>query len=75
MRAIAIVPRPGHELGPEVQGSIKCLRNAGINVRDTAIARAFALIWVDDANLVLAVETLRNSGYPATALTETDVPH
>jgi hypothetical protein len=75
MRPIAIVPRPGHEIGVELYDALACLRNAGIDARNAVIGRAFALIWVDDARVTISVETLRSAGFQATALTETDVPH
>jgi len=75
MRPIAIVPRPGHDIGIELHDAATCLRNAGIDARNAAVGRTFALIWVDDENALNAVETLRIAGFQATALTETDVPH
>jgi len=75
MAPIAIVPRPGHEIRSELDGSIACLRNAGIEVHNAAVGRAFALIWVDGGNILRSLETLRDAGFQATALTETDVPH
>jgi hypothetical protein len=74
MRPIAIVPRPGHEIRIELHDAITCLRNAGIPARNAIIGQAFALIWVDDENISISVETLRNAGFLAAALTETDVP-
>ena len=47
MKPIAIVPRPGHEIGLELNDSITCLRKAGIESRSAVIGRAFALLWVD----------------------------
>jgi len=75
MRPIAIVPRSGREIGIELHDAITCLRNAGIYARNAVIGQALALIWVDDENVSIAVETLRAAGFQATALTETDVPH
>jgi hypothetical protein len=75
MRPIAIVPRLGHEIGIELYDSITCLRSAGIHARNAIIGQAFALLWVDDENISISVETLRNAGFQAAALTETDVPH
>jgi hypothetical protein len=75
MRPIAIVPRPGHEIGVELRDSVTCLRNAGIHIGRTVTGQDFALIWVDDENISISVETLRDAGFQATVLTETDVPH
>jgi len=75
MAPIAIVPRPGHEIRSELDGSIACLRDAGIEAHNAAVERAFALIWVDNRNILISLETLSNAGFQATALTETDVQH
>jgi hypothetical protein len=75
MAPIAIVPRPGYQLRIELEGSISCLRSAGIEARNAVVSRSFALIWVDRPDIVYSVETLRNAGFQATALTETEVPH
>jgi|GEM_PF-2160306 len=74
MRPIAIVPRPGHEIRIELHDAITCLRNAGIHARNAVVGQAFALLWVDDENIAISVETLRNAGFLAAALTATDVP-
>ena len=75
MKPIAIVPRPGREIGVELHDALACLRSAEIYARNAVIGRAFALIWVDDENVLNSIETLRIAGFQATALTETDVPH
>jgi hypothetical protein len=75
MRPIAIVSRPGHEIGVELRDAIDWLKNANIEAHNPIIAQAFALIWVDDENVPISIETLRNGGFQATALTETDLPH
>jgi hypothetical protein len=75
MRPIAIVARPGHEIGLELHDAILWLRHANINVHNPTIAQAFALIWVDDENVPTSLETLSTAGFQATALTETDLPH
>jgi hypothetical protein len=73
MRHIAIVPRPGHEIGMELHASITCLRNSGIAARNAVIGQACALIWVRDEDISAAVKALRNAGFQATVLTEMDV--
>jgi hypothetical protein len=73
MRRIAIVPRPGHEVGKELHAALSCLRNVGIHAHSAIIGRACALVWVDDEQLLIAIETLRNDSFQATTLTETDV--
>ena len=75
MKPIAIVPRPGHEIGVELHDALSYLRSVEIYARNAAIGRVFALIWVDDGNVLNSVETLRNVGFQATALTKTDVSH
>jgi hypothetical protein len=75
MAPIAIVPRPGHEIRMELDSSITCLKNAGIEAHNAVVGRAFALLWVEGGNILLSIETLRNAGFQATALTETDLPH
>jgi hypothetical protein len=75
MRPIAIVARPGQEIRRELHGSITCLSSAGIAARNAILGQAFALIWVDDEDISISVETLRNAGFQAAALTETDVPY
>jgi hypothetical protein len=75
MRQLAIVPRPQQEVGVELQASIACLRNAGIAARNAVIGGSCGLIWVDDQTILTAVEALRNAGFQATALTETDKPN
>ncbi len=68
MRPIAIVPRPGRQIGIELHDAITCLRNAGIDARNAIMGQAFAFIWVDDEHVSIAVETLRVAGFQATAL-------
>jgi type III secretory pathway lipoprotein EscJ len=75
MRPIAIVPRPGHEIGAELHDAIACLRNTGIHARKAIAGQAFALLWVEDESIAHSVETLRNAGFHATALTTSDVRH
>jgi hypothetical protein len=75
MRPIAIVPRPGHEIGVELPCAVAFLLSAGIEARNSVIGQSLALIWVDDENIFNSVETLRIAGLQATALTDTDVPH
>jgi hypothetical protein len=75
MRPIAIVPRAGRELVVELQDGIVCLSKGGIDVRDAVEGEEFALIWIDDENVRDSLEALRNAGFQATVLTETDVPH
>lgn len=68
MRAIAIIPRDGREIALELCDSMTCLREAGINPRDAVVGVACALIWVDDESISVSVETLRITGFQATAL-------
>ena len=72
MREIVIVPRPGLELGMELFASIACLRSAGIGARSALIERDCAVVWVDDHEIRIAVTLLRNNGFEAAAVTETD---
>jgi hypothetical protein len=72
LREIAIVPRPGVEAGMELFAAITCLRSARINPRSAVIARACAIVWVDDGEISLAVDLLRNNGFEAAAVSETD---
>jgi hypothetical protein len=74
MREIAIVPRPGLEIGMELFESIACLRNAGINPRSAVIRKACAVLWVDDEETSISVDLLRNNGFEAAYVTETDEP-
>jgi hypothetical protein len=74
MRAIAIIPRSGREVGRELRDAITCLRSAGIHAHDCAIGQAFALMWVDEAITFGAVDTLRDAGLQAAALTDTEEP-
>jgi hypothetical protein len=71
MKQIAIMPRPGYEVGRELHTAILCLRNAGIHARNAVTGRMCAIIWVDDQKTVTAVDALRNSGFEATELVET----
>jgi hypothetical protein len=75
MGPIAIVPRFGYEVGVELDDAITCLRNAGINPCNAVIGSVFALLWVEDENISQAVETLRNAGFHAAAITTSDVWH
>jgi hypothetical protein len=75
MAPIAIVPRAGRQIRIELDESIACLRNAGIETRKAVVGRAFALIWVDGGNILVSIETLTNAGFQATALTQTGWPH
>jgi hypothetical protein len=75
MRPIAIVPRPGRAIGVELHGAITCLRNAGTNPYRAVMGRACALVWIDDEDVSMSVETLRIAGFQAAVLTENDVPH
>ena len=59
----------------ELHASITCLRNAGIHVRSAVTGQACAIVWVDDQRISVAIEALRNSGFEATVLTETDEPN
>ena len=74
MREIAIVPRPGLEVGTEMFASITCLRSAGINPRSAVMGQACAIVWVDDEEISLSVDLLRDNGFEAAAVTETDEP-
>jgi hypothetical protein len=75
MRPIAILPHTGHEMGAVMNKAITYLRKAEIEVRKAVIGQTLALVWVDDENISISVEGLRNAGFQATALTETDGPH
>lgn len=75
MSPIAIVPRAGHQIRIELDESIACLKNAGIQTRNAVIGRAFALLWVDCGNIVVSIEILTNAGFQATALTQSGGPH
>jgi hypothetical protein len=72
MKPIAIVPRPGHEIGLELRASILYLTNAEIDPLDAVIGPVCAFVWVEDLKIAVAVDTLRNAGLQATALVETD---
>ena len=74
MKQIAIVPRPKHDIGVELHDSFTCLRKVEIDVRNAVIGKACAIIWVGDEYISIAVEELRNAGFQATALAETDMP-
>jgi hypothetical protein len=74
MRTLAIVPRHNCEIRLELDDSITCLIDAGIDPRAAVIGSVCALIWVDDEKLVASVEALRCANFQATALTETDEP-
>jgi hypothetical protein len=75
MRPIAIVPRPGHENRAELRDAMACLLKAGINACSATMGQDFALVWIDDENILNSIETLRIAGLQATVLTENDVPH
>jgi hypothetical protein len=75
MRPIAIVPRPGRAMGIELHGAITCLRNAGISAYNAVNGRACGLVWVDDENVSMSVETLIIDGFLAAALTQSDLAH
>ena len=75
MRPIAIVPRPGHDIGVELHDAIICLHNAGIYERNAVAGQVFALLWVDDESIAQSVEILRNAGFRATALTISHLQH
>jgi hypothetical protein len=75
MRAIAIVPRPSLAVEQELNDSISCLKKAGIDACNTVSSRSFGLIWVDDENLSISVDALRDAGFQATVLSDTNVPH
>jgi hypothetical protein len=72
MREIAIVPHRGLEVGMELFASIACLRSAGINPRSAVIGKECALVWVDDEEIWISVDLLRNNGFEAAYVTETD---
>jgi hypothetical protein len=74
MRTLAIVPHHHCEIRLELDDSITCLRDAGIDPRAAVVGSVCALIWVDDEKLVASVETLRCANFQAIALTETDEP-
>jgi hypothetical protein len=75
MGAIAIVPRFGFEVEEELNDSISCLKKAGIGACNNVSSQVFGLIWVDDRKLSISVDTLREAGFQATVLSDTDVPH
>jgi len=52
-----------------------CLLKAGINACSATMGQDFALVWIDDENILNSIETLRIAGLQATVLTENDVPH
>ena len=72
MREIAIVPRTRLEVGMELFASITCLRSAGINPRSAVIGQACAVVWVDDEEIWISVDLLRNHGFEAAAVIETE---
>jgi hypothetical protein len=72
MREIAIVSRAGVEIGIELFDSITCLRSVGINPRSAATGKACAVLWVDDEEIWAAVDVLRNNGFEAAYVTETN---
>ena len=73
MRPIAIVPRPGRAVGKELNDSITYLVRLGICPRNAVTGESFALLWVDDENIGNSVVVLRNAGFEAAVLIETDV--
>ena len=74
MAPIAIVPRTGRQIRIELDESIACLKNVGIEIRNAVAGRAFGLLWVDGGNILASIETLTKAGFQATALTQTGVP-
>jgi hypothetical protein len=74
MRPIAIVPDSCRAIGETLNRAMTCLREAGIETRHSVTGEKLGLIWVDDENVSISVETLRNAGVPATELTDTDCP-
>jgi hypothetical protein len=72
MREIAIVPRPGLKVGMELFRSITCLRSAGITPLSAVIGQACAVVWVDDEEIWISVDLLRNNGLEAAAVVETE---
>jgi hypothetical protein len=65
MREIAIIPRPGIDVGMEMFASISYLRRAGIYARSAIIGVACAIVWVDDEEISVSVDVLRGSGFEA----------
>jgi hypothetical protein len=74
MREIAIVPRRGLEVAMELYASIVCLRRGGINPRTAVNRQVCAVVWVDDEETRISVDLLRNKGFEAAAVTETEEP-
>jgi hypothetical protein len=74
MRGIAIVPRPGLEVAMELYASIGCMRSAGISPRSAVIGQVCAFVWVDDEEISITVDLLRNNGFEAAAVTEREEP-
>ena len=72
MREIAIIPRPGVDVGMEMFASISYLTRAGIYARSAAVGFACAIVWVDDEEISVSVDVLRSNGFEAAILTETD---
>jgi hypothetical protein len=56
----------------ELFDSIACLRRAGINARSAVIGRACGVVRVDDEEVSISVDLLRNNGFEAAAVIETD---
>jgi hypothetical protein len=73
-KEIAIVPRPGLEVAMELYASIVCLRSGGINPRSAVIGQACAIVGVDAEEIWISVDLLRNNGFEASYVTETDEP-
>jgi hypothetical protein len=74
MREIAILPRQGFEVGMELFASVSYLRSMGIHPRSAITGQACAVVWVDDEEIWVSVDLLRNNGFEAAYVTETDVP-
>ncbi len=75
MGQISIIAGEGREIGPELIRCIACLRKSGIHARSALAERASVVIWIDHEKISTAVEVLRNSGFEASALTESDEPN
>jgi hypothetical protein len=73
MREIAILPRPGFEIGMELFATVSHLRGAGIHPRSAVTDQACAVVWVDDEEIWISVDLLRNKGFEAAYVTENDV--
>jgi hypothetical protein len=74
MKQIAIVRRRGLEVGIELFSSITCLRRAGINPRTAIIAKTCAVVWVDDEEIWISLNLLKENGFEAAYVSETGEP-